>query len=353
MTLPNTIAELETPVATVDLDRLEANIGRLQRYLDEHRIANRPHIKTHKIPTIAHMQIAAGAVGITCQKLGEAEIMAGADIRNIFVPYNILGAQKLERLAALAKGSTLSVTVDSAIVANGLSAMAVRAGITLSVLVEFDTGMGRCGVQSPNEAADLARTINRLPNLEFKGLMTYPANENTDSFVRVVKNDLAADRIPVAGVSVGGTAKMWEAHIHHEITEYRAGMYIYGDRYTLKAGAISLEDCALKVITTVVSRPTAERGILDGGSKTFSSDLLGLTGHGLILEYPDADFYALSEEHGHFDFSRCARKPAIGERVTVIPNHCCVVSNLFNQMVGVRGDRVEVVWDVTARGALT
>jgi D-serine deaminase-like pyridoxal phosphate-dependent protein len=146
---------------------------------------------------------------------------------------------------------------------------------------------------------------------------------------------------------------MWQAHTHPEITEYRAGMYIYGDRNTLKAGAVSLDDCAQKIITTVVSRPTAERGILDGGSKTFSSDLLGLTGHGLILEYPDANIYTLSEEHGHVDFSQCAHKPAIGERVTVIPNHCCVVTNLFNQMVGVRGDKVEVVWDVAARGKLT
>jgi len=115
---------------------------------------------------------------------------------------------------------------------------------------------------------------------------------------------------------------------------------------------VTLEDCALQVICTVVSRPTADRGILDGGSKTFSSDLLGLDGHGLILEYPEARIYSQSEEHGHVDFSRCERRPEIGERVTVIPNHCCVVSNLFNQMVGVRGDQVEVIWPVAARGAL-
>jgi D-serine deaminase-like pyridoxal phosphate-dependent protein len=129
-------------------------------------------------------------------------------------------------------------------------------------------------------------------------------------------------------------------------------MYIYGDRNLLNLGAMSLEDCSFKVITTVVSRPTADRGILDGGSKTFSSDLLGLTGHGLILEYPEADYYGQSEEHGHVDFSACARKPEIGERVTVIPNHCCVVSNLFSQIVGVRQNKVEVIWPVAARGAV-
>jgi len=115
---------------------------------------------------------------------------------------------------------------------------------------------------------------------------------------------------------------------------------------------MTVEECSFKIITTVVSRPTAERGILDGGSKTFSSDTLGLEGHGLILEYPEARFYGLSEEHGHVDFSACPRKPEIGEHVTVIPNHCCAVSNLFNQVVGVRGGEVEVIWPVVARGAL-
>lgn len=347
------IDDLETPVAIVDLDRLEANIRRFQSYLDEHHIANRPHIKTHKIPEIAHMQLQAGAVGITCQKLGEAEMMADAGIQDIFVPYNLIGGQKLSRLAALAKHSRITVTADSEFTAKGLSDMATQAGLELTVLVEFDTGAQRCGVQTPAQAADLAVCIERLPHLKFGGLMTYPVNEHTDLFVREVKQPLAGQGIPVERVSVGGTAGMWQAHTHPEITEYRAGMYIYGDRYTLKSGAISLDDCALKVITTVISRPTAERGILDGGSKTFSSDLLGLTGHGLILEYPEANFYALSEEHGHVDFSACPRKPTIGERVTVIPNHCCVVTNLFDRMVGVRGNEVEVIWDVAARGKLT
>ncbi|MHB8624949.1 MAG: D-TA family PLP-dependent enzyme [Aggregatilineales bacterium] len=347
------VDELETPVAVVDLNRLEANIKRLQQYLDQHHIANRPHIKTHKIPEIAHMQLQAGAIGITCQKLGEAEVMVDSGVQDIFIPYNIIGSKKLERLAALAKRAKISVTADSETTVNGLSDIATSAKIDLSVLIEFDTGAQRCGVQTPQQAADLAVYIERQPYLKFGGLMTYPANEHTDPFVRQVKDTLAHGDISVERVSVGGTATMWQAHTHPEITEYRAGMYIYGDRYTLKAGAITLDNCALKVITTVISRPTPDRGILDGGSKTFSSDLLGLTGHGLILEYPEAHFYALSEEHGHGDFSKCARRPAIGERVTVIPNHCCVVTNLFDQIVGVRGNNVEVIWDVAARGKLT
>src|SRR5579859_4630568 len=347
------IDDLDTPVAVVDLDKLEANIAGLQRYLDEHQLANRPHIKTHKIPAIAQMQMQAGAVGITCQKIGEAEVMAEAGIRDIFIPYNIIGGQKLERLAALAKRATISVTADSEFTVMGLSEMAQRAAIELPVLIEFDTGAQRCGVQTPQEAADLAQVIASQAGLTFGGLMTYPTNDKTDPFVRQVKDLLAPKGLLVSRVSTGGTPAMWRAHTHPEITEYRAGMYAYGDRSIVKAGAMTVEDCAFRVITTVISHPTAERGILDGGSKTFSSDLLGLSGHGLILEYPEANFYGLSEEHGHVDFAKCERKPEIGERVTVIPNHCCVVSNLFNQMVGVRRGEVEVVWPVAARGLLT
>jgi D-serine deaminase-like pyridoxal phosphate-dependent protein len=252
----------------------------------------------------------------------------------------------------LARRVNMSVTADSETTVRGLAAATQRAGLSLTVLVEFDSGMNRCGVQSPREAADLARLIADSGSLRFGGLMTYPSNDNTDTFVRITKELLATDGLAVECVSGGGTQCMWQAHEHPEVSEHRAGMYIFGDRYTLKHGAIALEDCSFKVLTTVVSRPTADRGILDGGSKTFSSDLLGLEGHGLILEYPEARFYSMSEEHGHVDFSACAQKPAIGERVTVIVNHCCPVANLFNQLIGVRGDQVEVIWPVAARGTL-
>jgi D-serine deaminase-like pyridoxal phosphate-dependent protein len=346
------IDQIETPAAIVDLDLLESHIARFQSYLDGHGIANRPHIKTHKIPAIAQMQVAAGAVGITCQKLGEAEVMADAGIEDIFVPYNILGEAKLERLMNLARRARMSVTADSDVTVRGLAAAARRAGVSLPVLVEFDAGMARCGVQSPQAAAELARLIAGSEGLRFGGLMTYPSSAQAGAFVRATRELLAPDGIPIERVSGGGTPQMWHAHEHPEITEHRAGMYIFGDRFTIKSGAITVAECAFKVITTVVSRPTADRGILDGGSKTFSSDLLGLEGHGLILEYPEARFYSMSEEHGHVDFSACARKPAIGDRVTLIVNHCCPVANLFNQIVGVRGGQVELSWPVAARGML-
>ena len=346
------IDELETPVPVVDIDRLEANISRLQSYLDEHGIANRPHIKTHKIPAIAQMQMDAGAIGITCQKVSEAEVMADAGFEDIFIPYNIIGVSKLKRLMSLAKRITVSVTADSGYVIRGLSDAAQQAGLTLTVLIECDTGAHRCGVQSPQEAADLARLIKQLPNLHFGGLMTYPTSEQTDAFVRETRALLADDNLPIERVSGGGTPTMWQADAHSEVTEHRAGIYVYGDRITLRSGAVTLDTCALKVHTTVVSRPTAERGIMDAGSKSLSSDLHGLDGYGYICEYPDAKIYALSEEHGHVDFSECQRKPEIGERLTIIPNHCCTVTSMFDEVVGARGDQVEVIWQVTARGTV-
>jgi D-serine deaminase-like pyridoxal phosphate-dependent protein len=296
------------------------------------------------------MQLAAGAVGITCQKLGEAEVMVQAGITDIFLPYNLLGAAKLDRLMRLLRRAKISVTADSEVTVRGLADAARLADQTLTVLVEFDSGMARCGVQSPDEAAALARTIADSSSLHFGGLMPYPSNQNTDGFVRATRELLAADGIPIERVSGGSTPGMWKAHEHPEVTEHRAGMYIFGDRSILKAGAMQVQDCAFKVLTTVVSRPTADRGILDGGSKTFSSDLLGMENHGLILEYPEARFYSMSEEHGHVDFAACARKPAIGERVTVIVNHCCPVANLFNQLVGVGGEQVGVVLPGAPRG---
>ncbi|HMP41730.1 MAG TPA: alanine racemase [Roseiflexaceae bacterium] len=348
-----TLAELETPVAIVDLDRLASNIIKLQHYLDEHRIANWPHIKTHKIPEIAHMQLAAGAAGITSQKLGEAAVMVQAGIRHIFMPYNLIGEAKLNRLMRLLHRAHIRVTADSAVVVDGLAAAVAASHQQLTVLVECDTGGQRCGVQTPHEAAALARRIAAAPGLHFGGLMTYPIDERLDPFVAEVRTLLAADGIGIDQVTAGSTARMWQAHQHREVTEYRAGMYIYGDRATVARGAMTLEECSFHVIATVVSRPTATRGILDAGSKVLSSDTLGQDGHGLILEYPEARIYGLSEEHGHTDFSACDRVPAIGERVTILPNHCCVVTNLFNQIVGVRNGSVELVWPVAARGLVT
>ncbi len=342
--------ELDTPAVTIDLDLMEANIARLQQYLDAHGLANRPHIKTHKVPAIARQQIAAGAVGLTCQKLGEAEVMAAEGPTDLFLPYNLVGEAKLERLAALMSRAAISVTADSMVVATGLSRAAQTAGRPLTVLVECDLGARRCGVQSPDEAAALARAIARLDGLHFGGLMTYPNRAGLDEFVDATRSRLAADGLAIERVSGGGSACMWQAHTYSTLTEHRAGMYLFGDRSLMTAGAVPLEHCAFGVRTTVVSRPTPNRVIVDAGSKTLSSDTLGLNGFGYIREYPEAHITALSEEHGHADFSACAKRPEIGEIITIIPNHCCPVVNLANDINGLRRGAVEVIWQVAARG---
>ncbi len=344
--------ELDTPAAVVDIEILERNIRQLQSYLDSHGIANRPHIKTHKIPEIARLQIDAGAAGITCQKLGEAEMMVEAGITDIFLPYNIIGKSKLARLVNLCRRATMSVSADSAFVVDGLAAAAQSAGIRIPVLVECDTGGGRCGVQSPFDASSLALHIHKKPGLRFEGLMTYPSSPSANEFFKEVRSLLSAENITIERSSGGGTGPMWRAHEYPEFNEHRAGMYVFGDRYTVNTGALSIDDVSFHVLSTVISRPTPDRGILDAGSKALSSDLLGLEGYGLILEYPDAVIYALSEEHGHVDLSGCDRKPEIGERVTVLVNHCCPVTNLFNEVVGLRNGKTEIIWPVQARGAL-
>jgi D-serine deaminase-like pyridoxal phosphate-dependent protein len=210
--------------------------------------------------------------------------------------------------------------------------------------------MQRCGVQSPLEAASLAKVIAESPGLHFGGLMTYPSSERANLFFQETKKLLEADGISVERTSGGSTNTIQLAPTFDEITEHRAGEYIYGDRYQIDCDAMKVEDCSLKVIVTVVSRPTENRGIIDGGSKTLSSDVFKTPGHGLILEYPEAVIYSQSEEHGHVDFSACEHKPEIGERLSIIPNHCCPVTNLFDQVVGIRKGEVEIVWQVACRG---
>lgn len=351
---------VDTPAAVVDLDRLERNIGRHQAYLDAHGIAGWPHIKTHKIPRIAQMQLDRGARGITCQKLGEAEVFAAAGFADIFLPYNIVGPAKLERLRALAGSVNVRVTADSAVVVDGLSRAFHDAGQPLPVLVEFDGGLGRCGVQSPEAAAALAEMIARAPGLVFGGLMTYPLNEHTAGFVAAARALLAARGTSLECISAGGTPGMWDIHrltrtVASEspwLTEYRAGTYVYGDRRTVQLGAMSLENCAFVIAATVVSCPAPGRAILDAGSKALTSDTLGLDGYGLILEYPDARIYALSEEHGHVDVAACNPGPAVGEQVHIVPNHCCTANNLYDEVVVMRRGVIEGVWPVAARGTV-
>jgi D-serine deaminase-like pyridoxal phosphate-dependent protein len=345
------LADLETPVLTADLDAIERNISRMQAYCDEHGVELRPHIKTHKLPELARRQLEAGAVGITCQKLGEAEVMADAGVEDILLSFPLVGSAKAERLAALAVRVKMTVVGDSAAVAEGLSPVLARQGVEVDFLVECDTGLGRTGVQSPEEAAALAELVDGLEGLRFAGLMTYPSLPETAPWLLAAREAIEARGLSVERVSGGGTPTAERTHELGVVDELRVGTYIYGDRACIANGSVPLDDCALRVVATVVSRPTRERAIIDAGSKTLTSDLaVGATGHGLLVEYPDAEVYALNEEHGYVDVSRCEPAPEIGDRVTIVPNHACTTANMHDEIVLHRGGEVVETLPTAARG---
>ena len=348
------ISELSTPLPLIDEHKLAANIARVQAYMDGHGLAFRPHIKTHKIPAIAAEQVKAGAKGINCQKITEAEIFANAGFEDLLITFNILGSEKHKRLIELnTRIFGLKVVADSETTVRGLSC-AFSQTRPLTVLVECDTGGGRCGVQSPQEAVALAETIAAAPGLTFGGILTYPkadTEEAVEAFFAGTLAGLATRGIPCPIASNGGTPSLFSAHKVTSATEHRAGTYVYNDRAMARSGHCSLNDCAMHVLATVVSRPTADRAVLDAGSKALTSDLLGFSDYGVIVEYPDAVISGLSEEHGTVDLSKIeGRRPEIGEKVRIIPNHTCVVSNLFDVMTFHRDGIVTRVEEVAARG---
>ena len=343
--------ELDTPCVVIDDDIVERNLVRFQDYCDKHGIRLRPHIKTHKLPEMARRQLALGASGITCQKIGEAEVFADAGCEDILLTFNILGPQKLERLRVLAQRVALCVVSDNEIVARALSeAFSER---PVDVLVECDTGAGRCGVQTPDAAAALAVLLDALPGTRFRGLMTYPkqfAESDVNDWLVRARDACRAQGLEVDAISNGGTPSMWHAHRVPVATEHRSGTYIYNDRSLVNKASCTEADCALAVLTTVVSRPTADRVIVDAGSKSLTSDLFGLEGYGLVQEYHEARVYNLSEEHGCIDMRGCDRRPEIGDRLRIIPNHVCPVTNLFDEVHIHRQGVVADTLTVTARG---
>jgi D-serine deaminase-like pyridoxal phosphate-dependent protein len=349
------VVDLDTPAVTVRLDIMESNIKRVHGHLARHGIGNRPHIKTHKIPALGKLQMAAGAVGITCQKLGEVEVFTDAGVADdVLLTFNVIGRAKTERLAALARRlRRLAVVFDNDVVARGLSEAAREHRVEIPFLVECDTGFGRNGVQTPEAAFELARTAMKLPGLRFEGLMTFPNREPaTRLFLEQALELFKRSGIPVPVVSGGGTPAIFTAQNFPMLTEHRAGTYLYNDCMVVASGTATWEDCAMRVRATVVSRPTADRAILDCGTKVLTSDQYTAKGFGHVMEYPEAAVTGLSEEHGVVDLSACRARPAVGDVVEVVPNHCCVVSNMVDEVYGVRGTSVEAVWPVAARGTV-
>lgn len=344
--------EIDTPAVLVDLDIAETNIDRFQAYCDANGLRLRPHIKTHKLPRLARRQIEAGAVGITCQKISEAEAMiAEGGIEDVLLTYNIVGQAKLSRLRKLADRVRLSVVCDNVQVGQGLSEAFRDATDPLSVLVECDTGAGRCGVLTPEAAVELAAFIAAQPGLRFSGLMTYPPVGREAEVQAWLARAVAlceARGLTVDVTSNGGTPGMWQAQEVSAATEYRTGTYVYNDRSLVARGLCTWEQCALTVLATVVSVPAPDRAIIDAGSKILTSDLLGLNGFGHVLGRPDISVEALSEEHGTLIAQETGLK--VGDRVRIVPNHACVVTNMLDRVELVRGSHIEGPAPVAARG---
>ncbi|WP_065333279.1 D-TA family PLP-dependent enzyme [Tritonibacter mobilis] len=348
MTLP-----IDTPAVLVDLNIAEANVRAFQDYCDSHGLQLRPHIKTHKLPRLAEYQIEQGAIGITCQKITEAEAMiAGGDMRDILITYNILGQDKVARLRALSEQVRLSVVADNAAVVEGLSAGFADAKNPLPVLVECNTGADRCGVETPAEALELALAINAAPGLRFAGLMTYPPTggaTQVTTWLAEAKDLIEATDLTVEVISSGGSPDMWRAHHMPLATEYRIGTYIYNDRSLVTRGTCDWDDCALTVLATVVSTPSKTRAIIDAGSKVLTSDLLGLDGFGHVLGHPDLKIDQLSEEHGRITSDQPTGL-RVGDQLRIVPNHACVVSNMLDHVTLMRGDEIIGTEPVAARG---
>ena len=348
--IPSTEADLDTPAIVVDLDRLEQNLARWQHYADDAGIANRPHIKTHKCVEIARRQLELGAAGITCQKLGEAEVMADAGITDILIPFNLLGERKLDRLAHLMRRTELRVSADDERLLDGLSRAAAAAERDLDVLVECDTGFARAGVATPGEAASLATAVEATSGLRFAGFLTYPCPPGSIDFRETAAAEARAAGLEVETISAGGTPAMWQAaDLGPAVNEYRVGTYAYFDRNTIDAGAAAIDDVALLVLATVVSRPARDRAILDAGSKALTSDLSESAGYGLVLEAPGSAIATLSEEHGHVKVAK-GDELELGQRVHVVPNHVCPVSNLFDELWVRRGEKIVDRYAIAARG---
>ena len=362
------VSELDTPALVVDLDILDRNLHRVAEYAGKHGLRLRPHTKTHKSVLLARRQLELGErAGLTVAKVSEAEVMLNAQPADLLVAFPIVGGAKLARLMEVARRTNVTVALDSLEAAQALSAAAREAQIEIGVLVEFDAGLGRVGVAPGDALLALAREIRALPNLAFRGLTFYPGHikdlddpgrralTQLSELVARIRGEFERAGIDVPIVSGGSTPTLFHSHEITGLTEIRPGTYLFNDINTVSSAGCAMEDCAASILATVVSVARPGHMIIDGGSKTFSSDRPSngtRVSFGHLVEAPAAHFHKMNEEHGFIDLAGVDRKFAIGDRVHVIPNHICVAVNLHERVHGVRGDRVEEIWTVDARGKL-
>jgi D-serine deaminase-like pyridoxal phosphate-dependent protein len=371
--LGRSIDALETPCLLVNFDRLEANIRRWQDIADASSMRLRPHIKTHKVPEIARLQVDGGACGIAVAKVAEAEVFVQHGFDDVVIAYPIFGESKWARAAALARVAKIAVNVDNLAALRGLSEAATAQDVSVGIQVEIDTGFHRCGFPIEDfgaieEAAQLAQS---LPGLEFEGVTTHrgyffaganemsidEAGEREGALLVNVADQLRAAGLEVREVTAGGTITGRGVAQVEGVTEIRAGTYVFNDLMQLGFGSASPDDLALSVLATVVSAHRPPKATIDAGSKTFSSDR-GVIGADAADGGPiaravarDVSVERLTEEHGMVTSSDGALQ--VGERLAFFPMHACTSVNLADELYGVRNGVVEHVWPVSGRGKRT
>ncbi|WP_284639271.1 alanine racemase [Paenibacillus silviterrae] len=366
---PNGVPEhIETPAIVIDLDVLDANLRRTAELAAKAGVRLRPHTKTHKSVQLAKEQLAYGASGITVAKLGEAEVMAEAGIQDILIAFPIVGRSKLMRLGRLLQLCQISVSVDSYEAAKELSQLGEYLKQRIPLYLDVNSGLNRCGKEAGEETAELALQIAKLQGIRLATLMTHAghayAKSSTTDILDVARSEAEAllesqrvlrkKGIEVAELSVGSTptSKFVGELAGSGITEMRPGAYIFGDGSQLYTGLIGEDECAMRIYATVVSTPRQGTAIIDAGSKTLTNDTsIHRRGFGLIPETPEIYVERLSEEHGILSVPEGVSL-RIGDVVSIIPNHCCTVANLHDQLIGVRKGQVERLITVDARGKI-
>lgn len=361
------LMNVPTPALVIDLPTVQRNINKLAAYARSHGINVRPHTKTHKSLRMARLQIDAGCHGLTTAKVGEAVTMAAAS-PNILVAYPAIDPHRTRRLAELAREVSVAVAVDGLEGAKLLAAAAAEAGSTLKILVDMDIGFHRTGVQSPAACLELAQQISCLKSLQLEGIFFYPGHvwltldEQPKELARI--DALLGDALALwkkAGlhapvVSGGSTPTAYQSHLVKNQTEIRPGTYLYNDMNTARAGFCTLDDCAARIVCTVVSDAVPGKVIVDGGTKTFTSDRNAKfpdSGFGHMIEYPDAIVSRFSEEHGEIDISKSEKRPKVGERVSIIPNHICPCVNLRDEVWLRHADGMLEPMRIDTRGKLS
>lgn len=361
--------ELDTPSLLIEKSILDRNITEMQSICNENDVSLRPHVKSHKSPYLAVMQVSNGAIGIACAKVSEAMVFADAGIRNIQIANIIIGEKKFDKLFEIQKlTNTLSVCIDSMENAKPLAEYFLEKHAIMNVLIIIDCGYGRCGLTDYEKTSELIEFIRNSHSLNFLGITThagqaYSAKTNEDrikiaehegKFMVDLANQIRKEGTFVNEIVIGSNPTARHSCRVKGITQIRTGNYIFNDMIQVGLGTVGIEDCALSVLSQVISIPTDDRVIIDAGSKTFSSDRgahgnENLIGYGKILN-KNATIERLSEEHGIIKNN--ADKFYIGERLRIIPNHACTTTNMFEKAYIVDGDEIINEIEISARGKI-